>query len=216
MKNSTMKNKIMLLILAGGLFLSLFSYAGGYSTKNANAMGGDLFSARSIIMNIGFGIPTYQTPYNNNFTLPKTSLALEFGIHKWISLGGFVAINYWSSNGQDKNFTYLQTQPDFLIGAKGSFHFSAIGNEKWNWNLNTERVDIYASAFVGVGTYMWNQQITDRNTGVVTTSSGSNTYPVVGASAGIRYLFTPRFGVYAEAGFSPLGNINGGFTFKLR
>ncbi|MBY0424160.1 MAG: hypothetical protein K2Q22_00865, partial [Cytophagales bacterium] len=81
---------------------------------------------------------------------------------------------------------------------------------------NTEKVDFYASAFVGVGTYFWNKQITDKGNGSVQTSISSGPYPVVGVSAGIRYQFSPAVGIYGEIGYTPLGIINGGLTFKFR
>jgi hypothetical protein len=211
-----MRNKLKLTVLVGSFLLSIITYAEGNKIKKEIADGGAVFHSRSILLNLGFGIPSFQTPYSNSFALPKFSLALEFGVHKWVSVGGFIAFNYWASNGEDQYNKYVQTQPDFLFGAKGSFHFSAIGNEKWNWNINTDKVDIYASAFIGVGSYLWNREITSKIDGSIQTSTSSNPYPVVGISAGIRYLFTPTFGVYAEAGYTPLGIINGGFTFKIR
>lgn len=208
-----MKNKLTIIALLGSIMLGTASFAGVNESKKG---GGEVFNETAILLNFGGGIPSFQTPYANSFAIPKLSLALEFGVHKWISVGGFMALNYWASSGENAFWKWEQLQPDFLAGAKGSFHFSAIGNEKWNWNINTEKVDIYASAFVGAGVYAWTKRETDKSNGNVYTSTGSSPYPVIGASVGIRYFISPTFGFYGEAGYTPLGLINGGFSFKFR
>ncbi|MBY0424749.1 MAG: hypothetical protein K2Q22_03850, partial [Cytophagales bacterium] len=118
-----------------GIFLAFTTQAEKNYQNRPMAGGKEVFTADAILMNIGLGIPSFQTPYSNNLALPKLSVALEFGVHKWVSVGGFLAFNYWASKGEDAFNRYEITQPDFLLGAKGSFHFSAIGKEKWNWNI---------------------------------------------------------------------------------
>jgi hypothetical protein len=222
-----MKNKFTLCLLAGGLLLSSLTFAGENKSKKGD--GGDVFSEKSLLLNIGIGVPwlgyTYGSGYYGNYATPSFSGSLEGGVHKWISVGGFLefdASGYYVDYG---NFYYngatnsyysnkrTYTYTNIGVGAKGSFHFSAIGNEKWGWNINTSKIDLYASAFLGVAFDINSYSDSYNNS---TSNNGSGARPIGGVAAGARYLFSPSFGVFGEVGPSPLGWVVGGLTFKLK
>ncbi|MBY0427581.1 MAG: hypothetical protein K2Q22_18235, partial [Cytophagales bacterium] len=205
------------------------SFAQAEGNKATKKGGGDVFDENAMLLNIGVGIPwlgyTYGSGYYGSFATPSFSASLEAGVHKWISVGGFVEfdasgyyVDYgnWYYNSSTNSYssnkrTYSYT--NFSFGAKGSFHFSAIGNEKWGWNINTSKVDLYASAFLGAA--LGGSSYTDSYNNN-TTTNGLGVRPVAGAAVGARYLFSPTIGVFGEVGPSPLGWVVGGLTIKLK
>ncbi len=130
-----MKNKMMLSLLAGGIFLSSLTFAGGNKSKKGD--GGDVFSEKSLLLNIGIGVPWLgYVPGSGYFATPAISGSLEVGVHKWVSVGGFLEFDAagWSIDNYSYHYPNLYkgnySNVHFATGVKGSFHFSAIGNEK--------------------------------------------------------------------------------------
>ncbi len=83
----------------------------------------------------------------------------------------------------------------------------------YHFDFGVEKMDVYA----GVGGALHVYSDTDRTDNPFDTKYNKKSVSIGGGPSifgGIRYLFTPKFGVYAEAGYD-ISVLNGGLVFKF-
>lgn len=201
-----MKKQIILLVT---VLVAIISQAisqqqsyGGSSSKNSSnsSSSSDLsFTKSTKILNIGIGLAGNYFPKTSGFTAnPPISpfLSFEKGITDNISVGVGAA---YGGTKYDEGGGFGFTETVIAVGARGSYHF-----------LTTDKIDPYAGAALN---YMLVSLSTEQSSvsdlGVKASGIG------IGAFGGIRYYFTPKFGVHGELGFGGLALLNAGISFKF-
>lgn len=174
--------KFTLLILF--VFTSLFGHEtfaqrGAYNEGDKIFMGG-----------VGFG--TFGT-YGG---IPLTA-SLEFGVHRSISVGGFVGYSgsqWWNT---------------FAVGAKGTWHFLPVLNRELELNVDDDRWDFYVSGYLGFRSSTFGR---DRT---IYGNYGANySGPLFSGALGAKYFFTPSAAGFLELG-GPLGWTNLGVSLTF-
>ena len=176
-------------------------------------------------LNVGLGVGGYRFGYNSYYTYtqsPTFTLAFDRGVKQLgpgiLGIGGLVAFNtsrsQWSTDyywtGTTYNYDIRRT--NIMLGARGTYH--------WNEWHGIDKLDLYAGVLAGFSIGAKVDKSTKTVNGVTTAYDASANYtdrlslPFLSAFAGVRYLFTDRFGVYAEAGYG-ISLLNGGMTFKF-
>jgi hypothetical protein len=141
------------------------------------------------------GYRGYHTPYTGQF-----NLQMEWAVHNYVGLGfttGFGGTGPLS-HGYRGEF-------NMPIGFVVNFHFYQLIDDKSSKNLHGDKLDIYGGLSVGSGFAV--AFYDNESARIVPLAWG-------GLHAGIRWYFTPRVALNAEAGFGKnVANI--GFSFKL-
>ena len=189
--------KKLLLILAMVLVTGLAAFTQSFEK-----------GSQAVNVGIGFGNTAYFGSYYSGF-LPSVSGSYEYGIWEIpmgsqltgvISVGGYMGLSMskygystWSTDD------YYRTT-NFIIAARGNYHF-----------IFHDKLDTYAGIMFGVNieSSKWKGSTTDP--GIDYASTG----PAAGAYVGARWLFSDKFGVYAELGYL-ISVLNVGVTFKIR
>ncbi len=166
-------------------------------------------------INLGFGIGGgygLGSAYNPVGIIPTVLVGMDVGVAEigpgTLGIGGLVGFNTTRSSYTYGSYFYgyntgYYRSTNLLFGVRGNYH--------WNEWHNNDKLDTYAGVMVGASV-----RVSDRY------SEASNTVisPVLNnpfrhhVYVGIRYLFSPNFGVYAEAGHG-ITYLNGGLTFKF-
>ena len=133
-------------------------------------------------------------------SLPPITVSYERAIEQKIGIGGIFG---YSSSKQDPfaNFSWKYTY--IIIGARGAYHFLE----------DNENTDAYGGATLGYNIVSVKEEYTGPGTKPFGFSA-SGSYGFFGAFLGGRYFFSPKVGVYAEAGYG-IGYINAGICFRL-
>lgn len=143
----------------------------------------------------GNGYRGYHTPYTGQF-----NLQMEWAVHNYVGIGfttGFGGTGPLS-HGYRGEF-------NMPIGLVVNFHFYQLIDDKNGKDLRSDKLDIYGGLSVGSGFAVAFYDREDAR--IVPLAWG-------GLHAGIRWYFTPRVALNAEAGFGKnVANI--GFSFKL-
>lgn len=106
----------------------------------------------------------------------------------------------------EKNYLYKC----LATGIKGSYHFLTPASHLFN--LNPENFDLYASVLAGVNIASKpNEILINDGDFVRPLKKGLN----IGAFGGFRYMIDEYVGAYLEAGYSGMGFVNAGLTFKI-
>ena len=157
------------------------------------------------IAQIGIGIGGLGGFYGSS-SMPLISAGLDFGIEKYISVGGVVgysASKYESPFFGTANSRYSWKYTYITLAVRGSYHFLQIPEEKF---------DVYGGLSLGYNIVSAKSEGTNVNNVVVTGASGS--YLFFGVHAGGRYYFSKTFAAYAELGYG-LGILNVGIALKF-
>lgn len=119
-----------------------------------------------------------------------------------IGAGGSIGQAFYTEKYSSGNIEDVYRTSRLSIIGRGAYHFE----------FDVPKMDVYAG--VGVGAHVYFDK--DETYNVFTNSYNTVRDTRVGFGhyvfAGIRYFFTPAFGVYAEAGHG-LSAINGGVVF---
>lgn len=196
-----------LILLATVLTLTISSYTAQAQDK--------AFSRDSKILSIGVGLGNYyhldsryrsfgpgdnryrgyHTPYTGQF-----NLQMEWAVHNYVGLG------FTTGFGGTGPLSYgYRGEFNMPIGLVVNFHFYQLIDDKNGKNLHADKLDIYGGLSVGSGFAVAFYDKEDPR--IVPLAWG-------GLHAGIRWYFTPRVALNAEAGFGKnVANI--GFSFKL-
>lgn len=153
---------------------------------------------------IGYGGYGYGSA---GFPIPIT-VNVDYGIHEMISVGPYAG--YLSRTYGQRTSTNRWRFTSLAFGVHGAFHASSFLNDKLDFNINEEKVDIYGKVILGYETYSYN----DTGTLFDDTYRDSG-QPVFGPVLGIRYMFNPNLGGYAEGGRGNFGWLTLGLSFKL-
>lgn len=199
-----MKN---IIILAASAVFTLF-------TIQANAQD-KAWDRSSKVLSIGFGVGNYyhldsryrsfgpggndyrgyHSPYTGQF-----NLQMEFGVHDYVGIGFTTG---FGGTGRLR-YGYLG-EVNMPIGLVVNFHFYQLIDDKNSKDLHADELDIYGGLSVGSGFAVAFYDNEDSR--IVPLAWG-------GLHAGLRWYFTPRVALNAEAGFGKnVANI--GFSFKL-
>lgn len=138
------------------------------------------------LLNIGVG-------FGGGFGMP-IGISFEHGFSDKISGGAYVGYASTSENFGAASWKWTYG----LAAARASYHF----------DFNVEGLDPYLGVILG---YNYAKGEWTSGSGAFAPSAGGVVY---GGHAGARYLFTPKFGIFAEVGYG-LGNLNAGIAFKL-
>ena len=186
---------------------------------------GQAFEEGTNAINLGLGVGGYRFGYSSGYTYtqsPTFTLAFDRGVKQLgpgiLGIGGLIAFNtsrsQWTNDYYWANTTYRYDirRTNIMLGARGTYH--------WNEWHGIDKLDLYAGVMVGFSIGAKVDKSTKTVNGVTTPYDAGSVYtdrlslPFASAFGGVRYLFTERFGVYAEAGYG-ISLLNGGLTFTF-
>ncbi len=152
-----------------------------------------VFQKGTALLNVGVGL---GTSYGGGLPV---GVALDYGVTPNISLGLQADYLSWTYGGFGGDYKYR-----FLpFGVRGAYHFDGVGDPN--------KIDLYLGVVLGY----WASSY--RGPNGVSASLYRDSYRgkvLVGGIAGVRYLFTPTVGAFAELGYSvSYGKV--GLTFKF-
>ena len=187
----------------------------GYEV-NAQAFG---TGVRTVSLDLGganmFHIPASYAPYYNSFYMPLTgelSVQAEFAVQKYLGLGFDVGIggraNSYVANG--RVYTGYYSEFNIPVGLIFNFHFYQLIADHSKRNIHGDKLDIFAGLNIGSG-FALHPGYYDVNGNPVL---ATDILFFAGPQLGVRYFFTPRFGLNAEVGWGK-SFINAGFTFRM-
>jgi hypothetical protein len=156
------------------------------------------------IAQVGIGVGGLGGFYGTS-SIPVISVGLDFGIEDYISVGGVAGYTSSKYDGLFgfANATYRWKYTYFTLGARGSYHFLQIPNEKF---------DVYAGLGLGYNIVSSSYDGPAANKVLVAAASGS--YLFFAVHAGGRYYFSKNFAGYAELGYG-LGILNIGIAMRI-
>lgn len=196
-----MKRIVAILVLMLGLTIN--------NEVNAQAFGGK--GASHLLLGVGYNHHTTYfgngSPTRIGGTISSSYAAFnvqyEIGVHDYVGIGIASGLEFTSNLGRyhynngwgwGNNNVYGGFAIPLVFF--GNFHFLQLINDKTNNNF-AEKLDVYAGLALGTGLSF----ATVRN-------SYNNVYDpafgmqlIYGANVGIRYMFKPSFGIYAELGW---------------
>ncbi len=148
------------------------------------------------LLNIGVGLGGGVAPSGAK-GIPPVGLSFEIGATDKMSFGAYAGYssakqNIWGNI--DAEYQYI------IVGARGSYHF----------DFNVDKLDPYVGALLGYN--IASSEITGGNmpAGYEASAGGF----VWAGHAGARYMFKPKFGVFAELGYG-ISYLTAGLAFKL-
>lgn len=192
-----MKNKLTLIIaLFSVYFIAQPVKAQMYEPGSISVNAGISFGA------IGFG--GYGAFGGSSGFLPL-NLNLEYSINDKFAVGPYLGYYSRRYNNSDFRFTAL------AFGARGTFHATDVINDALDANIDSEKVDIYGSALLGLENF---RTTWDNTSGFDPDYDYTNVR--LGLVVGARYMFTPNVGAFLELGRGALGYSTLGVTFKLK
>lgn len=153
------------------------------------------FEKGTSALNLGVGIGGNYGSWTGGSSTPQITASFEKGIWEVggpgvISLGGFLGHKSYKYSSLDWKWSYT------TIGVRSAYHYNGFDNEK---------LDVYGGLMLGYLLY--------KATGYSAGGGGAG----FSAFAGGRYLFAPKFGIYAEIGGGNynLSILNAGITLKF-
>ncbi len=187
------------------IFILVFALSSGF--VNAQDWGS------GILINAGTSLGTYNWGLGNAYSRSGFSLPLlasvEFGVAEDISVGPWVGFHSQRYNYNNGYGTYKYSYTTLTFGGKGTYHATNLINEELDAGID-DNIDIYGSLYIGA--IMRNEDIGD---GLIVGGVGNSVGVNVGAAVGLRYMFTPAIGVFAETGRGIMGWFTGGLSLKL-
>jgi hypothetical protein len=173
----------------------------------------------------GIGLSNYNRGYAGTRAggfIPVFA-AMEFGVHKYISVGPYLAYtNYKYEYGmfrQDRYY-YQYSHNHLGIGARASFHYVPLLNEHLDFNLNANKLDFYVTLQAGLAfsstSFRTNDPDFDENyENFRRNARSSSQYTTFGPLFGFRYMFTEKFGAFIEGGRGAFGYATLGVSGKF-
>ena len=177
-----MKNLILTLIV-------LFSFGAANAQKS--------FEKGSIVLNTG----TNLLAIDGNTFRPGLLVSVDFGVHDYVSVGPYAGVNFRGNKSTRA-----------VIGARSSFHFWQLADDRAEKDLKQDQIDFYLTLFLGGDIFTEydgpdNNRI--RNRGYVYDA---------GLNLGLRWYPKANnvFALYTELGYTPISYGVIGAAFKLR
>jgi hypothetical protein len=148
--------------------------------------------------------------YYGSFVRPGFLLNIDGAVHKYVSVGGYIGFD--ASVGRS-GFYYSSYAPTYGVGfgVRGVFHiYQLISDKASNAKVDPGKLDFYAAVHLG-GNLLFGKYIYNDN-GDRTVYGGIS----AGVVAGVRYYFTPKFGLVGQVGFGEMGSFfKAGLAVKL-
>ena len=188
-------NKIALLI---AIILTSFSLVNAQALKKGDVM-----------ISPGMGLGVYGVGYGVGFTVPVV-LNLDIGVHKYVSVGAYGGFwtKKWNYGFSDK---YRFTSSHF--GARASFHWWQLLDEKVNADLKSNKLDIYVTPWLGYN--IRNAKWVDNDGFSSSNVAWGNRFQG-GAQIGVRYFVNDHIGFFGEWGGTPTAYANIGLTVNFK
>ena len=167
------------------------------------------FKKGDVMLSPGIGLGVYGPGLGAfGFALPIVFNA-DFGVHDYVSVGAYGG--FWTRG----NNTWGGGRFNSIhFGARGTFHWWQLLDEKVSADLISDKLDIYFTPWLGYNI----RTFPDGWGGVGWWGTGSsfrgNRFQG-GALLGARYFFTENIGVFGEFGATPTSVTNWGVTFKF-
>jgi hypothetical protein len=151
------------------------------------------------VLSVGLGLGDVAGMFGKA-TIPPISVGYEVGYNENISIGGLVGIagseDKWTWFGESWGWEYTYV----IIAGRGAYHVDVFKNPN---------MDTYAGVTLGYNVVSWKEVGTAR-----TGYSAGGSYLIYGGHLGLRYYFSPQFGIQVELGYG-LGLLNAGISYKL-
>ena len=205
----TKKFSISTLLIALGVTITSVANNNLFPEKfmeDAPAASGQSFDETTRIVNVGIGLGRryVATSALAGYTYGQTPVISVSYEQPWkkrvgpgyLGVGGYLGF-------QRAHFDYKSPLNGFEYNNSWNYILHT-ARAAWHWDkLNKEKSDIYIGALAGLRIQTHNFSTTDpsplANTLYNVNTSGS-VLPSWGTFIGARYYFSPKFGVYAEAG----------------
>ncbi|OFZ56993.1 MAG: hypothetical protein A3D92_20705 [Bacteroidetes bacterium RIFCSPHIGHO2_02_FULL_44_7] len=171
----------------------LFLFLSGFSMGQAFEKGGNYIT-------LGYGFDPFYHPLGVYGAGPIV-LGYEYGVTDVVGIGRFGA-------GGTVGTTFYPGTYSNGVAYLG-YRISLLAKVAYHFEFNVPKMDVYAG--VGVGGHFGNEPYFN---GFGSYGLRSRVRVATHVFAGIRYYFTPAFGVYAEAGYG-LSALNGGMVFHF-
>lgn len=194
MKKFTLLSFLLLLAVAG--YSQNSFYNNSYESRNSGS-----FSQETSLLSFGIGFPNIAV--NGGYSGSNSGFGpiyakYEHGfLRDEVGLGGVFANSFGSydlgGGGKYKIFAWS-------LGALGYYHFNKL--------IPVEKLDVYAGAGLMIRSYSGKFKDTPG-------TNDSHTDVRFVGQVGARYYFSDAFGVYGEAGFDDMSDINLGITLRF-
>ena len=176
-----------------------------FATVNAQ-----IFKKGDLVGNLTIGIG--NALYSGGLTgatssIPPISVSVEYGIldnvadKGSIGLGGIVGYTSSTWDYSDVGYTWKEKASDFVIGARGSFHYPFV-----------DKLDTYAGLALVADVRSWSESGTAFSG---YSANASQTYIRLPGFVGARYYFTDKFAVLGEIGWG-IAYLNLGIALKIK
>ena len=185
-------------IMAAFAILSMGASAKGNVEKEVQ-----MFDNSTQLIHVGIGINSTATPIELTYEKGiKEDLFEVKGLN--LGVGGY--LNYFgstsnfsgfSSTGEAANYKWNYT--NIVLGARALAHYKLIPN-----------FDTYAGVMLGYD--IFGSKLSPANSAIPATGTS---FLFFGGVAGIRYEFSPKFGVYLEGGSASVSNASIGIAYKF-
>ena len=123
--------------------------------------------------------------------------------------GGYYGNKYIFLYGMEPYNNYLKS---YVGGLRLGFHFTDFFNDMIYGRINMSKWDIYSTIHIGIVRYQWEETAWNKDQQDFT----AHTFASIGLVAGIRYIITPSFSLYAEGGKGVFGYMGFGAAVKIR
>jgi len=151
--------------------------------------------------------PTFGT----RTSLPPLQLSVDHSFDSHFALGayfGYFKSTYTDSYGISK---YQSDLTGYNGGIRLTFHFTDIFNNAFMEVLNVKKWDLYSTASAGWYSYNW--KVEEKYTDTQDFNNGS--FGSFGLVLGIKWLPTPKTGIFIEGGKGNVGWFSAGLSVKL-
>jgi hypothetical protein len=185
-------------ITAAFAILSISASAKGNVEKEVQ-----MFDNSTQLIHVGIGINSTATPIELTYEKGiKEDLFEVKGLN--LGVGGY--LNYFGSSsdfsgfnteGEPANYKWKYT--NIVLGARALAHYKLIPN-----------FDTYAGVMIGYD--IFGSKLSPANSAIPSTGTS---FLFFGGVAGIRYEFSPAFGVYLEGGSASVSNASIGIAYKF-
>lgn len=139
--------------------------------------------------------------YYGSLIRPGFLLNIDGAVHKYVSVGGYIGFDasvgrrgFLGSGAYSSNF-------GVGFGVRGVFHIYQLIADKSSSKADPAKLDFYAAVHLG-GNLLFGKYIVNDN-GDKSVYGGLS----AGVAVGVRYYFTPKFGIVGQVGYGEMGSL---------
>lgn len=155
---------------------------------------------KSLDLGVNFLPHNYEYGELDGFNLPVTA-RLNIGKNDWLSFGPYAGFANYNYQGFYGTFNWKI----FTAGMQAKAHLIPLLYDAFDIDINDDKFDIYFLA--GAGAEYWSLSSEEYRS--VDGNFVDFNYTITG---GIKYMFAPKWGIYAEGGRSVYGAFNTGIS----